>query len=279
MIRRLLPVALLLLLLLPASAAAMRTETWDFTGESIPGEWQMKGWTDARSTQQGFRISTTADGSMARLTAFPHAVDVIRITASAPQDARGLLLWHEPDRPPDEVFQLPLILPAGSSRVDHVDLTVYGVWKGRPDLIGFAFPAGTDVTLETMEFLGFSPLEKLLYNWKSFWTFDTFNASSINFLWGPILRSAPVSRAALFDAPPPQGWSANRVFYAVLAAGGFLLWLWRRYGKGGRRRALLLFLALTGGLWLFYDLRMGAEFFWYAKWDYDTYFSRPREER
>ncbi|MFA6039339.1 MAG: hypothetical protein WCV62_01255 [Candidatus Peribacteraceae bacterium] len=280
MIRRFLPVTLLLLAL-PVSAVAMQSSLWDFSGGSMPGQWQMKGWTGAQPTEQGIRINTAAEGSMARLTDFPHPVDIIQIRTSAPREVSGLLLWHEPGTPENNVYQLPLAFQAGSSTVNHVDLTIYPAWKRHPDLLGFAFPAGTDITVETMDFYGYNAFERMGNAWKSFWTFDTFNASAINFLWGPILRSAPVSRAALFDAPPPQGWSANRLFYGVLLIGGLLLWLWQWRSKreNARRRALLLFLALAGSLWLFYDVRMGAEFLSYAKWDYDTYFTRAPEER
>lgn len=278
MLRRFLPVALLLLCI-PLTASAKQVSTWDFTQGQMPGDWQTKGWTSAVLTTKGFEIHTTAAGSMGRLMDLPHPVDVIQITASTPREIAGLLLWHVPGTPPDVIYQLPITLQPGSSGTDFVDLTVADVWPRRPDLIGFAFPAGANMTLERVELVGFSVWEKLWNNVRSFWIFDTFNATSINFLWGPILRSAPITREALFSSPPPQGWSANRVLYTFLALGSFLLWLW--YWRGGLdpRRALLFFLSLCAGLWLFYDFRMGAEFFSYAAWDVRTYLTQAPEQR
>jgi len=115
--------------------------------------------------------------------------------------------------------------------------------------------------------------------WKSFWIFDGFHPTSINFLWGPVLRSTPITQAALFYNPPPQGWSVNRVFYALLVlAGGTALFL-RFFRRWNSRAALLLFLAVAAALWLFFDARMGAELFTYATTANRGYLQKPPGDR
>ncbi|MDD4319001.1 MAG: hypothetical protein PHW10_01615 [Candidatus Peribacteraceae bacterium] len=265
----------------PVSVFAARTDTWDFTGSKVPGSWDGRGWTSATPTEQGLHIITGDGGNMTRPTEWTEPVDAIRLVFGAREGVDGYFVWHRRDAGPTDFLQIPFRIDPGNPSVVTLDPASAGQWDPLADVIGISLPANTEVTLQEMSFSRPDAAEKITGAWKSFWMFDTFKNTSVNFLWGPVLRFSPTDAASLFGNGPPMGWSANRVFYAVLAAGGTLLFflrgtLRRRFGARG---PFLAFAVLSGALWIVYDLRMGAEFFSYALDDVRTYFSQPATAR
>lgn len=275
---------LFFLLLLPAGAGAVRISPWDFRENNIPGDWQMAKTLSVTPSPEGLRVRTAGDdGYMIRTTDAKHRTELLRLITTAEKDTDVILLFHRLKTPPQDILQLPIRIPAGKDVTTDTDLSVYPEWDGWPDGVGLAFRKGTELTLVQLQFVGFTPVEKLVNAWHSFWTFDSFTASAINFLWGPVIRFTPVTQESLFAIAPPQGWSANRFFYAILGgAGAVLLWLYLRrgrYDKAFARRLLLTFCLLSAALWLFYDLRMSAEYVSYALTDVRDYLTRPLGQR
>ncbi|MFA6523180.1 MAG: hypothetical protein WCS85_02325 [Candidatus Peribacteraceae bacterium] len=268
-----------LFLLLPASAWAMQSTVWDFTRKQVPGDWLVTGWSSVTPTDQGLHIQPDTDGNMVRQIDLPYPVDTIRIIVTSRTNAESTFLWHRRNSPEGELIQLPIGIGTGDESVITEDLRRYPEWDPRAEGIGIGLPKGADVTIIRIELISWSPAEKLAAAWKSFWTFDSFNATTINFLWGPILNFSPLN-VGTFAYQPPRGWSANRLFYALLiVAGAVAMARWimqRRTGRRAGSRALRLFLSCTLGLWIFYDVRMGAEFLRNATGDIRNYvFAAP----
>ena len=51
-----------------------------------------------------------------------------------------------------------------------VVLSDYTTWDWRTDAFGIMFPPGTELILEEMNFRHWTPMERLIGGWKSFWT-------------------------------------------------------------------------------------------------------------
>lgn len=258
MLRKSIFLTVAFLLLLPASAWAMQSTVWDFTDKQVPGDWTITGWSSVTPEAGGLHIQADNDGFMVRRTD-THPVDTIRITVTSQASQQGAFLWHKRSSPEGEMIQLPVTIEAGKEGVITENLQRYPEWDPRADNIGIGLPKGADVTIVRIELITWSTTEKLAAAWRSFWTFDTFNATTINFLWGPILQFSPLNDN-VFATQPPQGWSANRLFYALLVAAGAVAMLWRTGKRRDGKRALRFFLCCTLGIWIFYDARMGAEF-------------------
>ncbi len=268
----------LIVFLAPAVASAAQTIVWDFTQSQVPGEWQIRNTDSATPTEAGLEIRTSTEASLARLTDTSASIDSVRFLFSSATPAQITFIWNDKGTPPDQVVRLPFSIPAGLSDIP-LDMTVYPQWNHHPTLVGLFLPAGTHLTLRRIELVSLAPPDKLWNAWKTFWMFDDFTPMSINFLWGPIIRFVPTNPATLFATPPPQGWSANRVFLALLLLAALAaLWQWR-FRWWPKRSAVLLFLSIAGALWIFFDVRMGAELFRNAATDWNTYLSQPPDRR
>jgi hypothetical protein len=250
-----------LALLVSLSARAAYDVSWDFRG-TVPGSWNVQGWTQAQPTEFGLRVSTTRPGYMTRVSQLTDPVQVVAVTIASTRQTEGVLLWHVRGTPPDEKVQLPFVIPASESPA-RIELNVgyYPQWDPLADEIGLALPAGADVLLTTIHLQGWTQQERLWHAIKSFWTPDSFRPYSINFLWGPLLTTNPVARREMFEFLPPHGKSAVTLFYGALlvAAALSIAGIVRRRDRW--RRALpVVFVAA----WLLFDLRMGFELLHYA---------------
>lgn len=261
-------------LLLPSSACAMQQTMWDFRDSQTAGEWQIQGLGSVVPTPQGVHITAEKNGFMLRDLNTGRRIDGVRIVAQARQETEGLMLWHKRGTAPNEVVQLSFLLRPGIIDQVSEDLSVYGDWDPHADRFGIALPAGADVTIQTITFFTMNPLEKLSGAWQTFWTFDSFSASSINFLWGPIVRFIPADASSIFGSGPPHGWSGNRILYGLLVLVGAGAYGWarlrRKKSPSADARALALFASVALGLWIFSDLRMGLEILNYARSDLHT---------
>lgn len=260
--REILLYAAVVAILLPLPLQAKEVTTWSFLQEEVPGSWKVTNLTNAIPTVSGLHMVTTEDGHLTRATDLLHSVDAIRITVQSLHPTEALFLWHERGFPEEEFVQLPFLTPGrGESATVGLNVAKYPQWDPWTDRIGFAFPAGTDVLLQEVQFVQWNIFEKSLEAWRSFWTFDTFEIRSINFLWGPLLTTNPIAREQMFASSPPSATSANRVYYALIGIiVGALLLMQRKVPKLlPPRKAFTLFLSFLALLWLSYDLRMGLE--------------------
>ncbi|MDD5026130.1 MAG: hypothetical protein PHH13_02010 [Candidatus Peribacteraceae bacterium] len=264
---------LLFLLTLPLPAAAMQSEVWNFIGGSGPGDWEVRDLSQQPiPTTEGLRILTTSEGLIARPNTISFPIDALRIETLTANDMEIVFAWLNPSIAQNSYLQLPFLIKADSMpRTTSVDLTTISEWPGRSQRLGFAFPKGTDLLIRRVEFLHWNPFEKLLEAIKSFWTFDTLNVHSVNFVWGPLLTFTPIARMQMANTDPPIAYSANAVFYVLAAFAALCCFLLARRGTTMRPRPLVLFFLIVAGLWVFYDLRMGAEILSYARTDWQSY--------
>ncbi|TSC58819.1 MAG: hypothetical protein Greene041619_365 [Candidatus Peregrinibacteria bacterium Greene0416_19] len=272
----------LLLLIVPAMTEAAEVTTWDFRNAQVPANFDAHGIT-ATPGQDGLRLQTTdREGAIFRDPQFGTPVDAVRLFFSHTMPLKAGLLWHQRGGA-DAFLQLPFPLAGGGPETIGIDLSTVDNWDPLADRLGVALPAGSEVVLAGIEFISMGPLEKIAEAWRSFWTFDTELAYTINFLWGPLLTFNPVGRELLFTMQPTNGISANRVFYGLLALAAILLsfhYLWeRRSGVRGLASGLPIqvgrFFIVFTIIWAVFDIRMGAEMLSYGVHDLRTFVLRP----
>ncbi len=276
--------ALTLAAAFPAPTQAKEVTTWDLTKDFQPAEWSNQGLT-LTPTAEGLNVQAVQQGAVIRKITTPLKSDSITITFSKGQNADMLLLWHRTDEPGDGLVQLPFSIgPDAPPQTATFDMHRFLEWDPNADVLGIAFAAGTNVTIESITFTRYSALEKLLTAWKSFWTFDQMKVYSINFLWGPLLITYPEGLPTLFDGMPPQGMSINRFYYIAILVAGLItaLWTWWKKRKNSfveLKKPLLVFGGIVALLWVSYDIRMGSELLSYSVHDYQTYISKPAGEK
>lgn len=264
----------LTLTVIPAAASAAQETVMDFTGTQQPGRWEVTPGMEAVATAEGLRLRAQNDAGFFGAPA-THPVDTLTFSVMADAPADIMFLWRTPGMEPG-FRQMPLRLTGGQQDI-HLGLSTFPGWSRQPEAVGIALRGGTAVTLARITSTGLTLPERLTEAWRTFWEFDTFGTYSVNFLWGPLVTFDPVSRARLYQDQPPMAQSANRYFFALLILAGLALWLIRL--RRPDFRALPLFLGICAVLWVFYDLRMGAEYVNYALTDYRSYISQPPEER
>lgn len=256
---------------LPSLALAESATVLKLGDRTEQVEWSVKKIDRAETLSTGVRIRTAQTGFLTRNLSVPHSIDVVEILYTSPGGAQPSLMWRKQGSQPNEYYQLPIELsPASTPTPITIELSSVGNWTTHPISLGLMLPAGTDVTLHGIKLEGWSLSEKLSTAFQCFWKFDSFKAYSINFLWGPLLCTTPVSLENLYRHQPPIAHSALRIIYFVLilGAGIFAVLAWfsrRRLGSGTALKRTLL---LTLVLWMFLDIRMGAEFF--GSWSYDV---------
>lgn len=262
--------AALVLACLPLFAHAELVTEWDFA-RGIPPGYAVQGLTGVSASEEGLVINTAQDGFIVwQSPNFSDPADVVTLRARADRPTDALLMWHAEGAAEGELVQLPFTIPAGDGTQDiNIFAGRYDEWTPRPTIVGFAFPAGTNIVIERVYWRGFTAAEKLNEAWKSFWTFDTFRPYTINFLWGPLFVFNPLERAQLFDNLPPHGWSATRLFYLFIIVAA-AAWIVLAFMKKNRTGALT-FAAVLAACWIVFDLRMGIEFLVYAKRDIQSY--------
>lgn len=283
--RRLIVLVLLFAAPLCASAKDARStatwETvWDFRHGQIPGgEWERAGLTGFDRTEEGLHIHTLTDGRLSHLGPANHPVEAIRFVFGPSQEAALALRWHAVGSPAGEYLDLPFLIPLSTSdQTVDLDMSLYQAWDPGTDKLGVVFAAGTDVTLKEVRLRGWSRFGHVTEAVRSFWTFDAYTPTSINFLWGPHVTFTDLGRLHLFDADPPRAWSGYRAVYAVLFLIGIAILVASRTVQ--RRFApVALFLFCLFVLWIVLDFRMGLETLSYAVQDYRTFTSRTPEDR
>ena len=279
MLRKVSPIIFAVLLCVPLLAHAEESTVLNLGEASEQQEWNVRKLTNVSSPPGGVRIKTSVQGTILRPLSVPHGIDVVEILYLSPYGGAFSLLWQGKEGG-DSYYQVPLKLaPAAQPRKFTVALGAVGHWTTRPAAIGFSFPEGTDVTIQTVTLRGWNPMEKLAENVKCFWAFDVIAPHSINFLWGPLLCSSSVAREILYDSAPPIAHSGMRFIYEVLALGLVLLGfrVWR--GKLSRKQCIRQTLILTFALWAVLDVRMGTELLRNWSIDIRTYVGEPAGKR
>lgn len=268
--------------LCPFGAYAMEETVWDFTQSQVPGRWEMGGLEIASPGKDGLHLQGASAGRMIRENDTPHAIDAITVETHSTAATEALLIWHRRGDVPGHIYQMSFMIGRGESAID-LDMAGFdGGWDPHADVIGMVFAPGSDLVLARIRLRRWNALEKIGIMAQSFWTFDRIEPYTINFLWGPVLTRTPAGLRNLFVvAPPPSGWSLNRLLIPVLGFAALALLLWHRFTKArkatlfGLPAPLALLLLLCAAAWLLWDLRMGMEFLSYAKTDYAQFIGRP----
>lgn len=261
-------------------ARAEEVDFWNFRG-SMPKEARMSGLTTAEVTDEGLFVRTGTEGFISWPgQPLDGPADAITLRVRSVRPVTAHFVWQPTDGSGETgLYQIPIAIPYTETARDvDVVLSTHSEWDWRTDLMGIVFPPGTELILEEMNVRHWTPMEKLIEGWKSFWTFDDFKPHSINFLWGPLIATNGPARAELYATLPPRSWSATRIFLGILfAAGtaGMFLAVVRR----NRDLGLGIFAATFCALWLLFDLRMGAEIVSYAADDLRTYVFADEDER
>ena len=217
--------SILIGLLLPSIALAVQTTVWDFREKQVPGSWKVSASLTPQTTDLGLHITAADNGGMQRAYDLGYVADVINLTfgPSVPSDA--FLTWSQKNS--TNGFSIPFAI-SGKNPPETITIPVhqYGEWHDI-DTIGLMFPPGAQVLLQSISLSHWSLWEKMTEAWKTYWTFDTLEPYSINFLWGPMLTFTTPERLSLFQNQPPRSWSAVRIFYFILISVGigcFLYW-------------------------------------------------------
>ena len=266
-------------LLMPLPCFAEDVTSYSFLGADVPGRIEASSALNATPLNDGLHINAVGLGKLTFEVYPDHEYNVISITYVARDVVEPALLWHRRDAPEDELIVAPIVM-ASSDTTNTVDFDVsrYDQWDERADVIGISFQPGSNLVVKSIDLRGYSLVEQLGSAWQTFWTFDRFRPSGINFVWGPLLTFSPVARAQLFYNIPPVALSANWFFYGViiLITLGALVWTSVRPRSYAFSSVILITIA---SLWVIYDVRMGSEFFSYLSRDYRTYWSKPIGER
>lgn len=275
-----LSVGFLTLLTIPCGANAATITEWDFSDGVFHEGWEAGGNPSFEQRPDGLLITTTDKTLFGRSIELTHPIEVIAIDYMGYDDIEGWVYWHRPGDHPDDLLRAPLFLsPTEGVGNVSVDMTKYKKWKRNADFVGIGIPEGSQVLIQRIRLMNWNLGEKLVESVKSFWTFDVRRPSSVNFLWGPHIVWNPLARELMFRVTTPTAESANRYFYLVIILGIVLAWIRIRKRPASRKKVLTSLLILMAGLWVFYDFRMGSEFFGYLQRDYDKYWSRPIGER
>ncbi|ALM09515.1 MAG: hypothetical protein PeribacterA2_0120 [Candidatus Peribacter riflensis] len=271
-----------LILALPMAASAEEQTTLRLGDSAEQAQWQTIGLKNVGLVPDGIHITTSVPGILSRPIGLSHRIDVVEILYTSPRGASISFMWRKKGSATNNYMQIPVTLqPSLAPTSIIVDLSAVGGWDPHTVSIGFQIPPGSDVIFHTIELSGWSIGEKVIESIRCFWIFDGLKAYSINFFWGPLLCTSPITRTHLFQSQPPAAHSALRVIYALLILGTavILFRAWKNPHSGQRatiiRRVLVLFFVF----WIVLDIRMGAEFL--ATWTYDvrSYLMQPIGKR
>lgn len=254
------------------------TETsWDFRG-SAPKGTTVHNLTSVEIVPEGMLVRSSTDGFV-ELPALTKKADAVTFTVTNVTTPKAALIWRTPELGDGEYYQADVELPRGQSHTVSLPLNDLDGWDWTAASIGLAFPAGTELLVEKMEWRGYSAVEKTRNAFLSFWTPDEFRLYSINFLWGPLLATTPEARATLYDGLPPRSWSATRVFYALFALAAIGGGAYARKKENARVIFLCAVAAAGAALWIAFDVRMTQEILSYVRDDWKTYVLAPENKR
>lgn len=255
----------------------MQTATWDFTNAQVPGQWDTTTFDLLQAEQSGLHIRASSEGRLARRFEPPFPVQVIEITTRSEQDVPLEFVWRPRGASPEQYYQIPVPLQAGTSTA-VLNMLDYNVWDPQAADIGFIVPGGVDFHLQKITLKRWSLGEQLTEMWKSFWKFDRIEPYTINFLWGPVLTRTPVATEHLWNmTPPPRGWSVGRFVMPLILLWAVAIFLWSKFGN--LRKGGVVFLAGLAVLWVMADIRMGLETISYTVTDYEKFISKPVGQR
>ena len=254
------PLLLSLAFTLTPSAAAETVLLYEFDRESIDENWQANR-VETSFTEEGLYLTTDQGGTLTRLHTTLQPVEALTLSyKSAAKITIELVGEMRQSDGSKNIFELPLDLQqSGEFVTASIDLTFFDDWNPSGVLrIGFGFPPGSEVILESMTLHSWTLGEKLLSQWTSFWTPDDISGHSVNFLWGPLIVDNPIGIATMHDTLPPKADFGMWIMYAILGIGTIATLLaWKHMKRSAIKIVCIVFI----GCWILLDLRMSMELF------------------
>ncbi len=277
--RHLFRIGFLVLLFLPWRASAVSVTDWSFANETFHENWQVSGNPSLKITREGLVIATSKLTLFGRNIDPVNRIEVMSLDYKSSNTIEGWIYWNTPGSAADDFMRVPITFPPtkGIGSV-HVNITEYKK-RLHTDFIGIQLPADSELLIAKIELMSWNIAEKILEGFKSFWTFDVRRPSSVNFVWGPYIVLNPLAREVMFNVTTPTKESANRYFYLVMVLVTVWAFINMKKDPASKKKILTSLLLVMAGLWIFYDIRMGSEFFGYVHRDYNTYWSRPIGQR
>ena len=291
--KRLLLLFTLLLIIAPhiSEAAFSRVyEKWMFRDDSDIEAWSYAALEEGRLTSEGLTFDVTEQGALYRELpeGFHKNVDAIKLHYNATGIDEVVVLFITLDSEGGIARRFRLVFPPSFGYTEqyaplgpHKD-EIKGSQVLAIDFKGTA----KNVSIDGVRFIHYTPFEKLVATWNSFWTFAPFTGHSINILLGPVITGDP-GLIGLFQSWQLEATSVNAYLLVGLSLLGiallfFAAWQTRIYGKDWnsmRQKILLFFFTAVFGVWVLYDFRMGWAFIQAVADDHVQYISRDASER
>jgi len=284
----------LLLLFTPFSVEAKSTrlyEKWLLNNEEEVLKWNTAGVPDeVVITPDGVAFNVEEQAAFFRPLpeGFHKNVDAIRLHYDATGLEEVVLLFIRIRADGEIVRRFRLVFPIEEGMIDEYVSVPFYKWdvKGTNVLAVHFRGDAQNVVFGGVRFLHFTMFEKLVMSWKSFWTFDSFSPFSINIFLGPVIMPDTEAIARHADWWY-YGTSVNAYFMVGLAlfGMGLLFWAARKSQKEGlqwlvvRKTILKRYFLIILLVWMFYDLRMGAEYIRNVAKDYREYIAADPSER
>jgi hypothetical protein len=170
---------------------------------------------------------------------------------------------------------------------EYVPLNFYPKDIAGTEYIAMSFDGNAkNVSFDSVRFLHYTPLEKLVGAWTSFWKLQPFTPFSINIILGPTVTT---DRGPYEDFTMWRQLSISINAYLIV---GFALfgiallfygvWIRRKHHvvwDDVRRRTLRLFFLTLAVVWILYDARMGIEYVRNVYNDHAQYVFAAAEDR
>ncbi len=268
-------------LLLPVSAFAMRTQSFEFGAGAVNATWEGKGPISMQQRADGILLRSTGTGLFITDDELAISPQLGSLTITAEKSSSAYLFWVYDDDTNSVNYTLPIFLPKGERVVTSFSLSEVENWHAYRKKIGILLTPNTSVLLHRIDFNTLNPFERMLERIRSFWTFDQYRPYSINFLWGPQIADNPVLRSTMFRDLPAKSVSGTFTANILLAAIVLVIAFSMRGSTRteGKRKALLATMWILLVSWIFFDVRMGMEFLTYVGSDIASYSSKPESTR
>jgi hypothetical protein len=218
---------------------------------------------------QGVLISATGKATFVSNVQFDHPVQAIVLTLAAERGGQMSMMWANA-ADPEALTIVPFTVRPGLQTVS-MSMDDYAEWKSaQVRRWGIMLPPGMRLVLQEIQFQGWSTTEQLTEAFKSFWQFDTYLPTSINFLWGPSVTFNPIGTRDMHVSMPPKGRAG---MWILLIVGGVAMGAAALEQKIVRKKIAwtATMLCVVAGVWMTMDIRMGTELLSYVVTDVRSY--------
>lgn len=264
----------------PLHGFAMQNTSYDLRQGNVNARWEGKGSISMQQEPNGILLTSGAETGTFLTTELPKFMpEGVTLFVTSAQNANVRFMWTKPNN----LFNaIDISIQAQNTESLSLSLRANAGWRGPIRSIGFLLPPHTQILLNRMDLMRWSPGEKLRSVLKTFFMPDEYRPYSINFVWGPVIGLNPVEMHSVFlDLPPQQiyaTYALNILLVIILA----ILILWARYRvpAGQRKTAVIRAFAIVAiAVWILMDLRMGWEFLSWVRHDRSTYIAAPASSR